>query len=159
GALSPNLVESQLFGHTKGAFSGANRDEPGFIRSAQSGTLLLDEIGDLPLTAQPALLRVLQEQEVMPLGSARPIRVDVRVLGATPRPLRSLMAKNQFRGDLFARLNGHRLYLPDLDNRREDLGVILRAILRRHPEVRLSSAAGLSLMSRHWQFNIRELAQ
>jgi len=162
GALSPNLVESQLFGHTKGAFSGASRDELGFIRSAQGGTLLLDEIGDLPLAAQPALLRVLQENEVTPVGSARPVRTDVRVLGATHQPLRKLTAKNEFRGDLFARLDGHRLYLPELDNRREDLGLILGNVLRRQGAVsglRASPAAGMSLLSRRWPFNIRQLVQ
>jgi transcriptional regulator of acetoin/glycerol metabolism len=162
GALAPNLVESQLFGHTKGAFSGAHRDEPGFVRSAHGGTLLLDEIADLPMNAQPALLRVLQEQEVTPLGSARTFRIDIRVLGATHQPLRTLMAKKQFREDLFARLDGHRIYLPELDHRREDLGVILRGILRRQEatgEVRFSPAAGLSLLSRHWAFNVRQLVQ
>jgi len=161
GALPHNLVESQLFGHTKGAFSGAARDEPGFIRCAHGGTLLLDEIGDLPLAAQPALLRVLQEQEVTPVGSARPVKVDVRVLGATHQPLQTLVKRSQFRGDLFARLDGHRLNLPELDNRREDLGIILEDILRRHAEgdLRISPAAGLSLISRHWQFNIRQLVQ
>lgn len=162
GALSPNLVESQLFGHVKGAFSGATRDEPGLIRSADGGTLLLDELGDLPLAAQPTLLRVLQEKEVTPVGSSHPIPVDVRFLAATHRPLKVLMAEEQFRGDLFARLDGYRHHLPDLTSRREDFGLILTELLRRHPNAgatQITPGAGASLLSRSWQFNIRELQQ
>src|SRR5258706_2439249 len=101
GALPPNLVESSLFGHVRGAFSGAVRDEPGFFRAADGGTLLLDEIGDLPLAAQPALLRVLQENEVLPVGTTRPARVNVRVIAATHRPLDTLTQDGRFRVGLF----------------------------------------------------------
>src|ERR1043166_8981580 len=106
GALPTNLIESQLFGHVKGAFSGAVRDEPGAIRSADRGSLLLDEIGDLPLAAQPALLRFLQEGEVTPVGSAPAQKVDARVIAATHLPLAELVAKGSFRADLMTRLNG-----------------------------------------------------
>jgi DNA-binding NtrC family response regulator len=161
GAFPPNLVESHLFGHVKGSFSGAIKDEPGVIRSAERGTLLLDEIGDLPITAQPALLRVLQEQEVIPVGSVRPTKVDVRVIAATHQPLEQFVEEGRFRRDLFARLDGFRFKLPTLYNRREDLGVIIAEILRSssEPELRLTTEAGVALAMYEWPFNIRELVQ
>jgi transcriptional regulator with AAA-type ATPase domain len=161
GALPPNLVESQLFGHVKGSFSGAVRDEPGLVRSAERGTLLLDEIGDLPSTAQPALLRVLQEQEVIAVGSVRPTKVDVRILAATHQPLERFVEEGRFRRDLFARLDGFRFKLPTLQNRREDLGVIIAEILRSAPDsqLRLTAEAGVALAMYDWPFNIRELVQ
>src|SRR5262249_24796529 len=108
GGLSASLIESQLFGHVKGSFTGAGRDEPGLVRAADRGTLFLDEIGDLPLAAQAALLRVLQEREVVPVGGARPVAVDLRVVAATHRPLEKMAAKGDFRADLLARLSGYR---------------------------------------------------
>lgn len=161
GALPPNLVESQLFGHVKGSFSGALRDEPGLVRSAEKGTLLLDEIGDLPAPAQPALLRVLQEREVIPVGSVRPTKVDVRVVAATHQPLERFVEEGRFRRDLFARLDGFRFRLPTLQSRREDLGVIIGDILRgsSEPELRLTAEAGVALATHDWPFNIRELVQ
>jgi DNA-binding NtrC family response regulator len=162
GALPANLVEGQLFGHKKGAFSGAHRDEPGLIRSADGGTLLLDEIGDLPMAAQPALLRVLQENEVIPVGGVQPIGVDVRVLAATHRPLEKLADDDRFRKDLFARLDGYRCRLPNLRDRREDLGIIAAEFLRaQEPRsgLRLTPAAGLALAMHDWPFNVRELVQ
>src|SRR5262249_23768582 len=104
GAIPRELVASTLFGHRKGAFSGATDDRPGLIRSADRGTLLLDEIGDLDPAAQTALLRVLQDQEVVPVGDSRPIRVDFRVIAAGHRKLEDLVAAGSFRADLFARL-------------------------------------------------------
>jgi DNA-binding NtrC family response regulator len=161
GAFPPNLVESHLFGHVKGSFSGAIKDEPGLIRSAEKGTLLLDEVGDLPVTAQPALLRVLQEQEVIPVGSVRPTKIDVRMIAATHQPLEQFVEEGRFRRDLFARLDGFRFKLPTLHNRREDLGVIIAEILRdsSEGELRLTTEAGVALAMYDWPFNIRELVQ
>jgi len=162
GALAPGLVEGQLFGHTKGAFSGATRDELGFVRSSDRGTLLLDELGDLPTAAQTLLLRVLQEKEVVPLGSSRPVAVDLRVLAATHRPLGSLVREGSFRSDLFARLDGCRFQLPRLAERREDLGLILSEMLRGRAgggAVRLDPEAAVALLAHDWPFNVRELGQ
>lgn len=164
GALSETLLDSQLFGHIKGAFTGALRDEPGFIRSAHTGTLLLDEIGDLPLPAQAALLRVLQEREVVPVGATRPVSVDLRVLAATHKPLDTMAIRGQFRGDLLARLVGYRHTLPPLCERLEDLGILIRDILAR---LDVPGAAGChlgpqvaqSLFTRPWPLNIRQLVQ
>jgi transcriptional regulator with PAS, ATPase and Fis domain len=160
GALAVNLVESSLFGHVKGAFSGAHRDEAGFLRAAHQGTLLLDEIGDLPLGAQAALLRVLEEREVVPVGSARPVPFDARVIAATHRNLDALVAKEEFRGDLLARLGGYRATLRPLAERREDLGLIVREVLASLPEapnVKLSPEAGFALLRHDYPFNVREL--
>jgi transcriptional regulator with PAS, ATPase and Fis domain len=162
GALAANLVESQLFGFSKGAFSGANRDEVGFIRAANGGTLLLDEIGDFPLEAQPALLRVLQEREVVPVGSVRPVPMDLRVIGATNRPLEDLVDGGQFRRDLLARLDAYRLSIPSLNARREDVGLLVASIIKSEvssKEIRLTPSAGLLLVAHEWPSNIRELAQ
>jgi DNA-binding NtrC family response regulator len=161
GGLSPSLLESQLFGHTRGAFSGALRDELGLVRAADGGTLFLDEIGDMPAAAQVALLRVLQESEVLPLGAARPSKVDVRVIAATHRPLHQLSASGAFRPDLLARLHGHVHPLPPLRNRREDLGVLLADLLAAvDPEQRirrLAPDAARSLLAHTWPLNVRQL--
>ncbi len=161
GGLSQSLLESQLFGHTRGAFSGATRDEPGLVRAADGGTLFLDEIGDMPPAAQVALLRVLQESEVLPVGSARPSRVDVRVIAATHRPLHQLSASGAFRPDLLARLHGHVHALPPLRHRREDLGILLADLLgTADPEQRiqrLAPDAARCLLSHPWPLNVREL--
>jgi transcriptional regulator with AAA-type ATPase domain len=163
GALSPSLLESQLFGHCRGAFSGAARDEPGLVRAAHRGTLFLDEVGDLPAAAQVALLRVLQEGEVLPVGAARPVAVDVRVVAATHRPLRKLVASGAFRADLLARLHGHVHTLPPLRQRREDLGVLLADVLCQvDPEQRLqrlSPEVARRLFQCAWPLNIRQLTQ
>ncbi len=161
-ALPEGLVESQLFGHRRGAFSGATGDHEGLVRAADSGTLLLDEIGDLPLSAQAALLRVLQEREVVPVGDTRPIAVDVRVIAATHHDLPALAAEDEFRADLLARLAGHVETLPPLAARREDLGTIVAAALRRHAgaraaEVRLTPAAAGQLVRAPWPHNAREV--
>jgi DNA-binding NtrC family response regulator len=161
GGLSPSLLESQLFGHTRGAFSGATRDELGLVRTADGGTLFLDEIGDMPPAAQVALLRVLQESEVLPLGAARPSKVDVRVIAATHRPLHQLSASGAFRADLLARLHGHVHPLPPLRNRREDLGVLLADLLSAvDPDERirrLAPDAARSLLAHNWPLNVRQL--
>jgi transcriptional regulator with GAF, ATPase, and Fis domain len=162
GSLTPNLVESQLFGHTKGAFSGALRDEPGFIRSADGGTLLLDEVADLPKSAQAALLRVIQEGEVVAVGGARPIKIDVRIVAATHHCLEEMVGRGEFRRDLWARLNGFKYHLPSLRQRREDVGVITGRILERArvaPTLRITPDAGRALLCHDWPLNIRELEQ
>jgi DNA-binding NtrC family response regulator len=159
GAMPANLVESHLFGHTKGAFSGALRDEVGFLRAANRGTLLLDEVGDLPMAAQPALLRVLQEREVVPVGSVRPFPIDIRVIAATNRPLDDLIALGQFREDLLARLDGYRFVLPSLGDRREDLGVLIARILDSARTAGFTSDAGLAIATHDWPLNVRELSQ
>ena len=164
GGIAASLLESQLFGHVKGAFTGAARDEPGVVRAADRGTLFLDEIGDLPLTAQAALLRVLQEREVVPVGGSRPVKVDLRVVAATHRPLDRMSAAGEFRADLLARLAGYRHLLPPLRARREDLGLIVGDLLRRAElpgaaAIRLAAAAGRRLFAHGWPLNIRELQQ
>jgi DNA-binding NtrC family response regulator len=160
GALAPNLVEAQLFGHTKGAYTGASDDRAGALRSANGGTLFLDEIAELPLAMQPALLRVLQEGEVVPVGADAPIRVDVRIVTATHADLDAEVAANRFRADLRARLLGVQLALPPLRERREDLGLLITALLERlaaGPDIAFSADAAAALYAYDWPLNIREL--
>ncbi|AUX44309.1 ATPase AAA [Sorangium cellulosum] len=162
GALPDSLVESELFGHKKGAFSGAAEDRPGLIRAADKGTLFLDEIGDLPAASQTAFLRVLQESEVVAVGATRPVKVDLRVVVATHRDLPAMVERGDFRGDLFARLSGFVLELPPLRRRREDLGLLIAALLRRAApdraaEVSMSCEAARALLLREWRLNVREL--
>jgi DNA-binding NtrC family response regulator len=155
-------VEASFFGHRRGAFTGAVADEPGFVRSADCGTLFLDEIADLPLPAQTALLRVLQESEVSPVGSTQPERVDVRVVAATHADLEARTREGQFREDLLARLTGFTFHLPPLCERREDLGLLLAALLDRiAPPTRwkLSVDAGRAVALYDWPRNVRELQQ
>jgi len=163
GALPANLVESHLFGHVRGAFSGAIRDEAGAVRAADEGTLLLDEIGDLPLVAQPAFLRFLQERDVTPVGSAQPYRVDTRVIAATHQPVQDLTARTAFRSDLLARLTGYTHTLRPLRERREDIGFIIADILAKNgpPTGALSIApdVGWHWLSHAWPCNIRQLEQ
>src|SRR2546421_4461832 len=160
GALPAALVESELLGYRRGAFTGAEDDRAGLVRSAHGGTLFLDEIGDLPLTAQAALLRVLQEGEVQPLGATRPIKIDVRLVSATHRDLEALAAEEKFRPDLLARLGGVTIQLPPLRERREDLGLLAAALLQRHfpgRRVVLGSEAARALLVYPWPLNVREL--
>jgi transcriptional regulator with PAS, ATPase and Fis domain len=156
GALTPSLLEAQLFGHVRGAFSGAVGDAPGLVRSADGGTLFLDEIGDLPGPAQAALLRALQEGEVTPVGAVHPIRVDLRTVAATHRPLEQLVAQEAFRGDLFARIAGFTFCIPPLRARREDIGVLVSALAAGRP-LRCTPEAGYALLRYEWPFNVREL--
>jgi transcriptional regulator with PAS, ATPase and Fis domain len=163
GALPPSLLESELFGYKRGAFSGAAEDRLGLLRAADEGTLLLDEIGDLPAPAQAALLRVLQEGEVLPIGATRPVPVDLRVVAATHRDLTRAIDEGRFRGDLGARLEGFTIELPPLRERREDVGIIVASLLARHaPEparVRFSLRAARALVASDWPGNVRELEQ
>jgi len=162
GSLPSTLVESELFGFRKGAFSGATEDRPGLVRSAEGGTLFLDEIGDLPLPAQASLLRVLQEGEVLPVGATRPVKVDFRLVAATHRDLDALVESDRFRADLLARIGGFTITLPPLRERREDIGLIVAELLRRNlgeqaAEVAFSPSAVRTLFGYAWPFNIREL--
>ncbi|HEY4243072.1 MAG TPA: sigma 54-interacting transcriptional regulator [Kofleriaceae bacterium] len=162
GALPDNLVESELFGYKKGAFSGAQQDHPGLVRAADGGTLFLDEIGDLPASSQAALLRVLQEREVMPVGGTRAVEIDLRVVAATHRDLDDMVAEGSFRHDLFARLAGFRVTVPTLAERRTDLGVLIGALHTRlfpaeHPGFEIDSAR--LLLRYPWPLNVRELEQ
>ncbi|WP_428266862.1 sigma 54-interacting transcriptional regulator [Haliangium sp.] len=161
GAIPDTLVESELFGHVKGAFSGAVGDRPGLVRAADHGTLFLDELGDLPASSQAALLRVLQEREVRPVGGTRAVGVDIRLVSATHRDLAELVAAERFRQDLFARVAGFRVRLPPLRERREDLGLLISALLARvaaEPErVSFDPAAARALLAYRWPLNIREL--
>ncbi|HEY2515702.1 MAG TPA: sigma 54-interacting transcriptional regulator [Polyangiaceae bacterium] len=163
-ALPDTLVEAQLFGHVKGAFSGATRDEPGFVRSADGGTLFLDEIGDLPRAAQGVLLRVLQEGEVVPVGSTRPVKVDVRVVAATHQPIDAMIRRGEFRSDLFARLQGFTHRLWRLGDRREDVGALVAELLpqiagAKAESLRITVEAARALAEYAWPLNVRELSQ
>ena len=160
GALPAALLESELFGYRKGAFSNAVEDRPGLVRAADRGTLFLDEIGDLPPSSQAALLRVLQEREVTPLGGTRPVKVDLRVVCATHRDLQAQVALGQFRADLYARLSGHTFSIPPLRERREDLGLLTAALLRRiapDQDVRFEPEAVRTFCRYAWPLNVREL--
>jgi DNA-binding NtrC family response regulator len=162
GGLPPTLVEAELFGYRKGAFSGALDERVGLVRTADEGTLFLDEIGDLPHAAQAAILRVLQEREVLPIGSDKPVPVNLRLVSATHRDLEAAARAGHFRADLLARLAGYRVKLPALRERREDLGSLLARLLERIEDVpttgvRLSPAAARALVSHAWPRNIREL--
>ena len=160
--LVETLAAATLFGHRRGAYTGAIDDRPGAIRASHRGTLLLDEIADLPLATQGALLRVLQEREVVPVGDTAGVAVDVRFVAATLRDLSREVEEGRFRVDLYARLAGLRVTLPPLRERIEDLGTLVAATLARHAggrEIGLSRAAAWALCRHRWPLNIRELEQ
>ncbi|MBX3212903.1 MAG: sigma 54-interacting transcriptional regulator [Labilithrix sp.] len=161
GALAPTLLESQLFGHVKGAFSGAARDEPGLVRASSGGTLFLDEIGELPPSAQATLLRVLQEKEVLPVGGTKPIPVDLRVVSATLKPIDGSEATT-FRADLYARVSAFVHRLAPLRERRGDVGLLIADLLPRlTPEraerIRFAPDLATALGSHPFPLNVREL--
>jgi DNA-binding NtrC family response regulator len=162
GGIAKTLVETEMFGYRKGAFSGADEDRPGLIRSAERGTLFLDEVADLPMGAQAALLRALQESEVLPVGGTKPMKIDVRVLAATHFDLQKQVSEGAFRADLFARISGFTVRLPPLRERREDMGMLVGDILRhKAPElldrVSFTTDAARALYRHNWPLNIREL--
>jgi DNA-binding NtrC family response regulator len=162
--LTESLGGAQLFGHVRGAFSGAVTEAPGFIRGADGGTLLLDEVQELNPASQAALLRVLQEHEVVPLGGIRPVKVNVRVIATSPQPLDQAVKRGTFRPDLFARLSGFSHRLDTLRDRREDLGLLIAALLRKHGTgpsdgPRLAPELAERLLQHSWPLNIRELEQ
>ncbi len=164
GALPETLVEGELFGVRKGAYSGAAEDRAGLVRAAHRGTLFLDEIADLPPASQVKLLRVLQEGEVTPLGATHPVAVDVRVVAASHRSLAEMVERGGFRADLYARLAGAHIALPPLRQRREDIGLLVAVLLRRmlggHADgVRFEREAARALFLYAWPHNIRELEQ
>src|SRR5262249_54478368 len=130
GAIPDNLLESELFGYVRGAFTGANKDHKGLVREAEGGTLFLDEIGDMPLPLQVKLLRVLEEREVRPVGSTSTYAVDIRIVSATHRNLDTEMAEGRFRSDLFYRLNVVTLALPSLSERRDDVPLLATHFLK-----------------------------
>jgi transcriptional regulator with GAF, ATPase, and Fis domain len=158
-AIPHNLLESELFGYRRGAFSGADRDKPGLIKLADGGTLFLDEIGDMPLEAQAKLLRVLQSREVFPLGATAPEHVDVRVICATHRDLHQYVKDQRFRGDLFARVSEHVVKLPALRERKEDVFQLARLFAAQYgrPQLAFSFSFVVALLHHDWPFNVREL--
>ena len=162
-AMAENLLESELFGHEKGAFTGATRQHKGLFQAAEGGTLLLDEIGDMPMRLQVKLLRVLQENQVRPVGSTDAVAVDVRVISATHRDLNELMGEDQFREDLYYRLNVVNIKLPTLDERREDIPLLvanfLQTIAKEAGQERKVYApeAVEMLVTAEWPGNIRQL--
>jgi formate hydrogenlyase transcriptional activator len=163
GAISAGLVESELFGHVKGAFTGAIENRSGRFELADGGTLFLDEVGELPLETQVKLLRVLQEQEFEPVGSSRTIRVDVRIIAASNRNLAEMVAAGKFRSDLFYRLNVFPLTTPPLRDRREDIPQLSMFFLSRFCRKGAKQVTSISretmeqLMKYSWPGNIREL--
>ncbi|MDH3282478.1 MAG: sigma 54-interacting transcriptional regulator [Gammaproteobacteria bacterium] len=163
GAIPEQLLESELFGHQRGAFTGAVGSHTGIFKAANGGTLLLDEIGDMPIGLQMKLLRVLQEGEVRPVGSTQSTSVDVRVLSATHRDLPKRMAEGMFREDLFYRLNVVNLHLPPLSARREDIPVLVTGFLehlakaRQEPHKIYAPEAMELLVSASWPGNVRHL--
>lgn len=160
-AISPNLVESELFGHEKGSFTGADRRAEGKFEYASGGTLFLDEIGDLPLEAQAKLLRALQEKKIQRVGGNQEITVDVRVICATNRRLEKLVEAGRFREDLFFRINVFPIQLPALKERMADIVPLAEYFLRKvgvMPSSRLDKTAHQSLLAYSWPGNVRELA-
>jgi len=161
-AFPDHLLESELFGHVRGAFTGAIGAKPGKFELANGGTLLLDEVGEMPLELQPKLLRVLQEREVDPLGSTRTVPLDVRVIATTNRPLRATIAAGEFRADLYYRLNVLPLALPPLRERREDIAELAGHFLRKHapdsaPSYHIAPQLAAGLEAHSWPGNVREL--
>ncbi len=162
-AMAENLLESELFGHEKGAFTGATRSHKGLFQSAEGGTLLLDEIGDMPMRLQVKLLRVLQEHQVRPVGSTEAIQVDVRVISATHRDLQEMMREGKFREDLYYRLNVVNIGIPVLDERREDIPLLVSHFLQQiaaeadqERKVYAPEAVEL-LVTAEWPGNVRQL--
>ena len=160
GALVPTLMESELFGYEKGAFTGATKSKAGLFQAANGGTIFLDEIGELPLEMQAKLLRVLQEKEVRPVGSNEKIDVDVRVIAATNRDLEAAYRAGTFRKDLYFRLNVVTVHLPPLRERRSDIPMLVHHFLNRYAagmHMPVTPAAMKSLLQYEWPGNVREL--
>ena len=162
-AIPAELLENQLFGHRKGAFTGADRDQPGLFVHAGPGTVFLDEIAEMPLLTQAKLLRAIEEKEVLPVGASEPVRVEARILAATNKELRAEVTSNRFREDLYYRLNIVTLTMPPLRDRREDIPELAEHLLARHARTLGSLFTGIGreamrlLVSAQWKGNVREL--
>ncbi|HUI29052.1 MAG TPA: sigma-54 dependent transcriptional regulator [Candidatus Acidoferrales bacterium] len=162
-AIPESLLESELFGHEKGAFTGAITSRRGLFETANGGTLFLDEIGDMPLGSQSKLLRVVESGEVRPVGSDEVKRVDVRVIAATHRDLKELIKHDQFREDLFYRLNVISIHVPDLKDRPEDITILVDHFMKKYgeqfgkPNIRITHEASACLLKYTWPGNVREL--
>jgi len=162
-AIPAELLENQLFGHRKGAFTGADRDQPGLFVHAGPGTVFLDEIAEMPLLTQAKLLRAIEEKEVLPVGASEPVRVEARILAATNKELRAEVTANRFREDLYYRLNIVTLTMPPLRDRREDIPELAEHLLARHARTLSSLFTGIGreamrlLVSAQWKGNVREL--
>lgn len=163
GALPENLLESELFGHAKGAFTGAVAAHPGLFREADGGTLFLDEIGDMPMTLQVKLLRALQERQIRPVGSSKHVDIDVRIISATHKDLHKEMEEGTFREDLYYRLNVVNLKLPSLKTRSEDIPLLARSLLQQSAQrhgvnvSQFSDDAMQQLVTSSWPGNVRQL--
>ena len=163
GALPENLLESELFGHAKGAFTGAVAAHPGLFREADGGTLFLDEIGDMPMTLQVKLLRALQERQIRPVGSSKHVDIDVRIISATHKDLHKEMEEGTFREDLYYRLNVVNLKLPSLKSRSEDIPLLARSQLQQSAQLhgvnvsQFSDDAMQQLVTSSWPGNVRQL--
>ena len=163
GALPENLLESELFGHAKGAFTGAVAAHPGLFREADGGTLFLDEIGDMPMTLQVKLLRALQERQIRPVGSSKHVDIDVRIISATHKDLHKEMEEGTFREDLYYRLNVVNLKLPSLKSRSEDIPLLARSLLQESAQrhgvnvSQFSDDAMQQLVTSSWPGNVRQL--
>lgn len=161
-AVPPDLVESRLFGHRRGSFTGAEKDSQGIVRAATGGTLFLDEVGELAMHVQPKLLRFLQDHEIHPVGEDRPVRADVRIVAATNKDLERLVSEGMFREDLFHRLNVIRIHVPSLRERKEDIPPLIHFFLRDFAKksgkhVAISDAAAEALVTYPWPGNVRQL--
>ncbi len=157
-AIPEQLLESELFGHEKGAFTGANKFKPGKFDMANGGTIFLDEIGDMPFNLQAKILRILQEQEFYRVGGSRTIKVDVRIIASTNKNLEKMVQEGSFREDLYYRLNVFTLHLPPLRERKEDIPLLVDNFLQNAPKkVEISSVALQMLVAFSWPGNIREL--
>jgi transcriptional regulator with PAS, ATPase and Fis domain len=163
GAIPTDLLESEFFGHKRGAFTGAHSDHKGLFLEANGGTLFTDEINNLPLAMQPKLLRVLEKGDVRPLGSDDVIQTDVRIIAASSVPLKKLVDENKFRQDLFYRLNVYPIYVPDLSERQEDISLLANHFLHQYAKQQNKNAQYFHdeviefMKQRDWAGNIREL--
>lgn len=162
-AIPETLLESQLFGYTKGAFTGATGNQEGLFQRARGGTMFLDEIGEMPVTLQPKLLRAIEEKEVLPVGATTPVKTDIRLVAATNRDLQKEVEAGRFREDLYYRLNVIQLTIPPLRDRREDIPLLVEHLVHRHNQELKRSYKGVDnatmkiLMSLLWKGNVREL--
>lgn len=162
-AIPETLLESQLFGHTKGSFTGAVGSQEGLFQRARGGTIFLDEIGEMPLTLQPKLLRAIEEREVLPIGATTPVKIDIRIIAATNRDLKQEVEEGRFREDLYYRLNVIELHILPLRERREDVPLLVDYLVQRHNREMKKTYKGVDnatmkqLMSLSWKGNVREL--